>query len=215
MIGFSKSGIGAEDLILKHPDLFTLAAAWDFPADMSSYDEYGRTRTANYGTDANFQANYRLTQAFVDAHKAPFLTNNRIWIGGYNAFPDRHLGLRRPPDVGGDPPHHWPVRADGPPLGRRMGARGVGSPLPGQHPTALTQRWRYRPVVGRLDVGARAIPAGRARRRGQGERGVCRLGTTRLASNVMPRLAQVRDSGVGGPHDPQCGHRVGPSASRR
>src|SRR5271165_6246329 len=86
LIGFSKSGIGAEDLILKHPDLFTLAATWDFPADMSSYDYYGPSSTANYGTDANFQANYRLTQAFVAAHKAPFQTNNRLWIGGYNLF---------------------------------------------------------------------------------------------------------------------------------
>ncbi len=86
LIGFSKSGIGAQDLILKHPDLFQLAASWDFPADMSSYDEYGTSSADNYGTDANFQANYRLTQAFVDAHKTPFLTNNRIWIGGYNAF---------------------------------------------------------------------------------------------------------------------------------
>ena len=83
LIGFSKSGIGAQDLILKHPDLFQLAASWDFPADMSSYDELGTDPAANYGTDANFQANYRLTAAFVSAHAAPFLTNNRIWIGGY------------------------------------------------------------------------------------------------------------------------------------
>jgi hypothetical protein len=86
LIGFSKSGLGAQDLILKHPDLFQLAASWDFPADMSSYDELGSDPAADYGTDANFQANYRLTAAFVDAHKAPFLTNNRIWIGGYNLF---------------------------------------------------------------------------------------------------------------------------------
>jgi Putative esterase len=39
LIGFSKSGIGAQDLLLKHPDVFTLAASWDFPADMSSYDQ--------------------------------------------------------------------------------------------------------------------------------------------------------------------------------
>ena len=71
-------------MILKHPDVFTLVASWDFPADMSTYTEYGARD--NYGTDANFQANYRLTQAFVDAHKAPFTTNNRIWIGGYNIF---------------------------------------------------------------------------------------------------------------------------------
>jgi S-formylglutathione hydrolase FrmB len=86
LIGFSKSGIGGQDLILKHPDVFTLAATWDFPADMSSYDQYGASSAGSYGTDANFQASYRLTQAFVDAHKAPFVGSNRIWIGGYNAF---------------------------------------------------------------------------------------------------------------------------------
>ena len=85
LIGFSKSGFGAQDLILKHPDEFTLAASWDFPADMSTYAQYGGA-TDNYGTDANFQANYRLTQAFVDAHKAPFTIANRIWIGGYIDF---------------------------------------------------------------------------------------------------------------------------------
>ena len=84
LIGFSKSGIAGQDLILKHPDLFSLAASWDFPADMSSYDQYGAA--SSYGTDANFQANYRLTTAFMDAHKSPFLSSNRIWIGGYNIF---------------------------------------------------------------------------------------------------------------------------------
>ena len=86
LIGFSKSGIGGQDLILKHPDVFTLAASWDFPADMATYDGLGSDPAANYGTDANYQANYRLTSAFVDAHKAPFLTNNRIWIGGYALY---------------------------------------------------------------------------------------------------------------------------------
>jgi hypothetical protein len=85
LIGFSKSGIGGQDLILKHPDLFTLAATWDFPADMSSYDEFTDS-AENYGTDANFQANYRLTQPFVDAHKAAFQTSNRIWIGSYSLY---------------------------------------------------------------------------------------------------------------------------------
>ena len=32
------------------------------------------------------RANYRLTPAFVSAHKTPFLSSNRIWIGGYAAF---------------------------------------------------------------------------------------------------------------------------------
>ncbi len=84
LMGFSKSGIGGEDLILKHPDLFSLVASWDFPADMSSYDQYGAS--SSYGTEANFAANYQLTSAFVDARKSPFLTYNRIWIGGYDIF---------------------------------------------------------------------------------------------------------------------------------
>ena len=54
LIGFSKSGLGAQDLILKHPDLFTLAATWDFPADMATYDALGSDAAANYGTDANY-----------------------------------------------------------------------------------------------------------------------------------------------------------------
>ena len=87
LIGFSKSGIGGEDLLLKHPNLFTLAASWDFPADMSSYDQYAPGSTANYGTDANFQANYRLTPSFLASHASPFTSSNRIWIGGFSVFP--------------------------------------------------------------------------------------------------------------------------------
>ena len=86
LIGFSKSGLGAQDLILKHPGVFTLAASWDSPFGASSYDQFGNDSAANYGTDANFQANYRLTEAFLYAHRAPFLNSNRIWIGGYGLF---------------------------------------------------------------------------------------------------------------------------------
>jgi hypothetical protein len=86
LIGFSKSGLGAQDLILKHPRVFTLAASWDSPFGASSYDQFGDDSAANYGTDANFQANYRLTEAFLHAHRTPFLTSNRIWIGGYGLF---------------------------------------------------------------------------------------------------------------------------------
>jgi hypothetical protein len=85
LIGFSKSGLGGQDLILKHPDIFALAASWDFPADMSSYGGLGAG--ASYGTNANFQANYQLTAAFVKAHSGPFLRQNRIWIGGNRVFP--------------------------------------------------------------------------------------------------------------------------------
>ena len=87
LIGFSKSGLGVEDLILKHPEIFTLAAAWDFPATMPSHNQLGPDATFSYGTDANFQANYRLSTAFLNAHKAPFMNENRLWIGGNREFP--------------------------------------------------------------------------------------------------------------------------------
>jgi len=86
LIGFSKSGLGAQDLILKHPRVFTLAASWDSPFGASSYDQFGYDSAANYGSDANFQASYRLTEAFLYAHRTPFLASNRIWIGGYGLF---------------------------------------------------------------------------------------------------------------------------------
>jgi hypothetical protein len=86
LIGFSKSGYGVQDLILKYPNLFQLAASWDFPADMSSYDQYGTDPAADYGTEANFASNYQLSSAFVTAHRASFLTSNRIWIGGYDLY---------------------------------------------------------------------------------------------------------------------------------
>jgi hydroxyacyl-ACP dehydratase HTD2-like protein with hotdog domain len=53
---------------------------------MSSDSQFGNDSAAGYGTDANFQANYRLTPAFIDARKGPFQSNNRIWIGGYSVF---------------------------------------------------------------------------------------------------------------------------------
>ena len=53
---------------------------------MSSYNQLGSSPAANYGTEANFAANYQLTQAFVAGHRTPFLTQKRIWIGGYNLF---------------------------------------------------------------------------------------------------------------------------------
>ena len=75
-----------QDLILKHPDIFAVAGSWDFPADMASYDQFGSSSANNYGTDANFQDNYRLTRSFVDSHRTPFVSTSRIWIGGYQDF---------------------------------------------------------------------------------------------------------------------------------
>jgi len=85
LLGFSKSGYGALDLLFKHPSVFSAAAAWDFPGDMPSYDSIS-TASTNYGTEANFQDGYELDTSFIDQFKAPFLTQDRIWISGYSDF---------------------------------------------------------------------------------------------------------------------------------
>lgn len=116
LLGFSKSGIGGQVLLLRHPGLFDLAASWDFPADISTHDEYGSGSAACYGTDANFQTNYRLTSQFVDAHRAPFLRDCRIWIGRGSMFTNSvsryesilaAAGVRCAAGATLDGPHRW------------------------------------------------------------------------------------------------------------
>ena len=86
LLGFSKSGYGALDLLFKHPGVFDAAAAFDFPGDMSSYSDYGSSSADNYGTDQNFQDNYHIDQAFLDTWEAPFTTQDRILISEGPAF---------------------------------------------------------------------------------------------------------------------------------
>ena len=90
LIGFSKSGHrGARS----HPEASRRVHAGGFLGLPGGYVGIRSVSAvaAGFGTDANFQANYRLTQSFVDAHKAPFVSNNRIWIGGYQSFQDRRF----------------------------------------------------------------------------------------------------------------------------
>jgi Tryptophan-rich Synechocystis species C-terminal domain/Putative esterase len=80
LVGFSKSGYGAVDLLLKHPSVFAAAAAFDFPADMATYDQAGSSSADDYGTEANFENNYQLTGSFINSLKAPFTTEDRLLI---------------------------------------------------------------------------------------------------------------------------------------
>jgi hypothetical protein len=116
LVGFSKSGLGGQTLMLKHPDLFDLVASWDFPADMSHHDEFDPGSTACYGTDANFQANYRLNNHFVNARRIPFLQYCRIWIGQGPVFMNSvsryesilaAAGMRYAAGATLDSPHRW------------------------------------------------------------------------------------------------------------
>ena len=86
LVGFSKSGYGALDLELKHPSVFSAVAAFDFPGDMTSYDDYGSSSADDYGTQANFQDNYEMNASFIDAHDASFTAQDRILISEGPAF---------------------------------------------------------------------------------------------------------------------------------
>ena len=98
LVGFSKSAFGALTLLFRNPDVFTAAAAWDFPADQP--DAYGWMMIDNYGSDANFQVNYRLTSDWLQALKEPFQGRTRLWLSsdyvsfdGFATYRDQVLSL--------------------------------------------------------------------------------------------------------------------------
>ena len=82
LVGFSKSGFGALTLILRNPDVFDAAAAWDTPAELTNLDpRYIQWDLADsFGTEANF-VQYEIP-GLVATDYAPFTTSNRIWISG-------------------------------------------------------------------------------------------------------------------------------------
>jgi hypothetical protein len=93
LVGFSKSGFGAVTLLFRNPTVFAAAGAWDFPADQPDTSVWDMLD--NYGSDANFQNNYRLTSAWIAARKGPFQATPRLWLSsdyatyfGYPTFLD-------------------------------------------------------------------------------------------------------------------------------
>jgi len=82
LVGFSKSGWGALSLLLRHPDRFGAAAAWDAP--------FLTTRLGRWDTDAVFGDQATLEQHSL-AHLSrtagdPFRSRCRIIIGGHCLF---------------------------------------------------------------------------------------------------------------------------------
>ena len=84
---------------------------------MATYDGLGSDPAANYGTDANYQANYRLTGAFVDGLRGAVPEQQPDLDRRVLAVPDRRLRLRRAADRGGhqysvETPQHMSHRWD-------------------------------------------------------------------------------------------------------
>ena len=84
LVGFSKSGFGAVTLLMRNPTVFAAAAAWDFPANLSSAEPWNMLD--NYGTEANFQDNFRLTSSWIAERRVPFQRTPHLWLSGDDAF---------------------------------------------------------------------------------------------------------------------------------
>ncbi len=107
LVGYSKSGWGACSLLLRHPDLFGKAAAWDAPLMMEAPNRFGMGPI--FGTQANFER-YRI-DALLRKRGKGLGPEKRLILTGYDAFRDHHrsahalmteLGV---PHVDRDGPH--------------------------------------------------------------------------------------------------------------
>ena len=86
LLGFSKSGWGAWALLLRHPDVFGKAAAWDAPLMMDKPGKYGSGDV--FGTPDNFEG-YRVGKLLAD--KADQIqTGKRLILLGYGNFRAEH-----------------------------------------------------------------------------------------------------------------------------
>ena len=89
VLGFSKSGSpGDLSLILRHPNVFSAAAAWDAPAqfsDMSAFPGMAQ----NFGTEQNFDR-YEIPPLLIKNAEA-FRARNRIWISGDDSAWTSHM----------------------------------------------------------------------------------------------------------------------------
>jgi hypothetical protein len=111
LLGFSKSGWGAWTLLLRHPDLFERAAAWDAPMTMDT-PRYGMAPIA--GTQQNFER-YRVT-TLLRQRGTQLGGERRLMLAGWDFYREQTRGARKLleelkiPHVYRDGPqrkHHW------------------------------------------------------------------------------------------------------------
>jgi hypothetical protein len=85
LLGFSKSGWGAFSLLLRHPERFGRAAAWDAPLMMDRPGRYGSGEV--FGTAENFER-YRVS-ALLEKRAAD-LGKGRLILHGRGNFDAQH-----------------------------------------------------------------------------------------------------------------------------
>jgi S-formylglutathione hydrolase FrmB len=112
LLGFSKSGWGAYSLLLRHPDLFGKAAAWDAPLMKDKPDQFGMG--AIFGTQTNFEQ-YQISTLLAQ-HAAELRDSNRLILMGFGNFHQHHvqthdvmmqLGIRHDYRDGPERTHDW------------------------------------------------------------------------------------------------------------
>ena len=113
VVGFSKSGWGAWSLLLRHPGVFSRAAAWDAPLMQKQPDKYGMGPI--FGNQANFDR--YLVSDLVRRRANLLRRRERLVLTGYfESFREHHVAMHRllteleVPHAYRDGPkrdHHW------------------------------------------------------------------------------------------------------------
>lgn len=88
LVGFSKSGHGALSLILRHPHVFSAAAAWDAPVQLTDLSLFPGL-FANFGTEGQFDR-YEIP-ALVTENAVAFQQQPRLWISGDDSAWTAHM----------------------------------------------------------------------------------------------------------------------------
>ena len=86
LIGFSKSGWGAFSLLLRHPDVFGKAVAWDAPLMMEKPNKYGMGEI--FGSQENFEK-YQIS-ALLREMSGKLDGGIRLFHFGYGNFREHH-----------------------------------------------------------------------------------------------------------------------------
>jgi hypothetical protein len=91
LVGFSKSGWGAFSLLLRHPQVFGKAAAWDAPLAMERPDRFGMGEI--FATQENFER-YQITRLLREQADR-VRSGERLIHLGYGNFRDQHTAAER------------------------------------------------------------------------------------------------------------------------
>jgi S-formylglutathione hydrolase FrmB len=86
LVGFSKSGWGALSLLVRHPDLFGRAAAWDAPLMMTRPDKYRMGEI--FGTQENFER-FQISR-LLEQRASALREAKRLILTGYGNFRQHH-----------------------------------------------------------------------------------------------------------------------------